>query len=257
MTLLGVDQRRAGTALLVFGVIGIALAGLIALALVGTAVAARDLDERLMAEQAQLAETIDELATTTAAVVTSMENASATLDTSSTSILHARDVLDALATATTSLADGLEISILGSQPFAGAAARFRTFGEQVAIFREDATGISNRLTTNADDMSALAVRVEIDGDAAPRLRGSDIWEHQDRGDRDVDRGWRAARRAARKLAGGRRGRVCLGRVANSEDLSGRRRLPHCKRGDNVGGFGVDGPVQSARPASRWSNVDPG
>ena len=160
MTLFGVDQRRAGTALLVFGVIGIALAGLIALALVGTAFAARDLDERLMAEQAQLAETIDELATTTAAVVTSMENASATLETSSTSILHARDVLDALATATTSLADGLDVSILGSQPFAGAAARFRTFSEQVAIFREDAAGISDRLIKNADDMSALAVRVE-------------------------------------------------------------------------------------------------
>ena len=89
-----------------------------------------------------------------------MENASATLETSSTSILHARDVLDALASATTSLADGLEISVLGSQPFAGAAARFRTFSEQVAIFREDAAGISDRLTTNADDMSALAVRVQ-------------------------------------------------------------------------------------------------
>jgi hypothetical protein len=160
MTLLGVDQRRAGTAMLLFGVIGIALAGLIALALIGTAIAARDLDERLMSEQAQLAETIDELATTTAAVVTSMDNAAATLETSSASILHARDVLDALASATTSLADGLEISILGSQPFAGAAARFRTFSEQVAIFREDAAGISDRLTTNADDMSALAVRVE-------------------------------------------------------------------------------------------------
>src|SRR6188474_31702 len=47
MTLLGVDQRRAGTAMLVFGVIGVVLAGLIALALVGTAIAARDLDERL------------------------------------------------------------------------------------------------------------------------------------------------------------------------------------------------------------------
>jgi len=176
MKLLGVDQRRAGTAMLVFGAIGIALAGLIALALVGTAVAARDLDERLKAEQAQLAETIDELATTTAAVVTSMENASSTLETSSTSILHARDVLDALATATTSLADGLEISILGSQPFAGAAARFRTFGEQVAIFREDAAGISDRLTTNADNMSALAVRVESMEtrlrDYADRIAGS-------------------------------------------------------------------------------------
>jgi tetrahydromethanopterin S-methyltransferase subunit B len=176
MTLLGVDQRRAGTTMLVFGVIGIALAGLIALALAGTAIAARDLDERLVAEQAQLAEAIDELAATTAAVVTSMENASSTLETSSTSILRARDVLDALASATTSLADGLEISILGSQPFAGAAVRFRAFSEQVAIFREDAGGISDRLTTNADDMSALAVRVESMEtrlrDYADRIAGS-------------------------------------------------------------------------------------
>jgi hypothetical protein len=167
MTLLGVDQRRAGTTMLVFGVIGVVLAGFIALALVGTAIAARDLDERLVADQARLAETLDELATTTAAVVTSMDNAAATLEASSASVLHARDVLDALATATTSLADGLEISILGSQPFAGAAARFRTFSEQVAIFREDASGIADRLTANAEDMSALAVRV---GSTEARLR---------------------------------------------------------------------------------------
>ena len=250
MTLLGVDQRRAGTAMLVFGVIGIVLAGLIALALVGTAVAARDLDERLMAEQAQLAETIDELATTTAAVVTSMENAAATLETSSTSILHARDVLDALATATTSLADGLEISILGSQPFAGAAARFRTFSEQVAIFREDAAGISDRLTTNADDMSALAVRVESMEtrlrDYAERIAGST----QDRGDRHVDRGRGAARRAARNLAGGRRRRVRLGRVAASEELRDDAAHPIASVGTMWAGSGVDGQVRPARPASR-------
>ena len=173
-----------------------------------------------MAEQAQLAETIDELASTTAAVVTSMENASSTLETSSTSILHARDVLDALATATTSLADGLEISILGSQPFAGAAARFRTFGEQVAIFREDASGIADRLTTNADDMSALAVRVESMETRLRAYADRIAGEHQDRGDRHVDRGWRAARWAARNVAGGRCRRVCLGRMAASEGLSG-------------------------------------
>ena len=250
MTLLGVDQRRAGTAMLVFGVIGVVLAGLIALALVGTAIATRDLDERLAADQAQLAQTLDDLATTTAAVVTSMENASATLETSSTSILHARDVLDALASATTSLADGLEISILGSQPFAGAAARFRTFSEQVAIFREDAAGISDRLTTNADDMSALAGPGPVDGDAAARLRGTDRGEHPDRGDRHVDRGWRAARWTARNLAGDRRRRVRVDRVAAPETLRDEPSHAIASVGTIWAGSGVDGPGRPARPVSR-------
>jgi hypothetical protein len=210
MTLFGVDQRTAGTAMLEFGVIGIVLAGLIALALVGTAVAARDLDERLMTEQAQLASTLEDLATTTAAVVTSMENASTTLETSSASILHARDVLDALASATTSLADGLEISILGSQPFAGAAARFRTFSEQVAIFREDA----------------------------------------DRGDRYLDRSRGASRRAARNLAGDRRRRVRLGWMATSDTLRDDPAHPLASVRTMWAGSGVDGQGRLARTASR-------
>jgi C4-dicarboxylate-specific signal transduction histidine kinase len=177
MTLLGVDRRRAGTALLVFGVVGVALAGVIAAALVGTAIATRDLDERLQADQARLAETLDELAVTTAAAVTSVENASRTLQTSGTTIVHARDVLDELASATDSLADSLNISILGRQPFAGTAERFRTFSERVRVFSEDATGISDSLSTNADDMSALAERVALMetqlNDYAKRVAGSE------------------------------------------------------------------------------------
>ena len=177
MTLLGVDRWRAGTALLVFGVIGIVLAGIIALALVGTAIATRDLDERLQADQVRLAETLDELAVTTAAAVKSIENASATLQTSGTTIVHAREVLDELAASTDSLADSLGITIFGNQPFAGTAQRFRTFSDRVRTFSEDATGISDSLATNADDMSALADRVSLMetqlNDYAERVAGSE------------------------------------------------------------------------------------
>jgi len=145
--------------MLVFGIIGVALAGIIALALVGAAVAARDLDERLADQQARVASSLDQLATTTGAMVGSLENAGGTLDSSSIAVLHARDVLDELAAASNSLASGLDISILGSQPFAGAAARFRTFSERVLVFREDATTIADSLGTNGDDMASLAVRM--------------------------------------------------------------------------------------------------
>ena len=177
MTLLGLERRRAGNALVGFGVIGVILAGVIALALVGTAIATRDLDDRLQADQARLAETLDELAVTTAAAVTSIENASATLDTSSAAVLDARTVLDELATASDSLADSLGITIFGNQPFAGAAQRFRTFSDRVRVFSEDATGIADAIATNSDDMSTLADRVALMetqlGEYAERVAGSE------------------------------------------------------------------------------------
>lgn len=177
MTLLGLERRRAGNALLAFGVVGVILAGVIALALVGTAIATRDLDDRLQADQARLAETLDELAVTTAAAVTSIENAAATLDTSSAAVLDARTVLDELATASDSLADSLGITIFGNQPFAGAAQRFRTFSDRVRVFSEDATGIADAIATNSDDMSTLADRVALMetqlGDYAERVAGSE------------------------------------------------------------------------------------
>jgi C4-dicarboxylate-specific signal transduction histidine kinase len=161
MTLLGVERRRAGNALFSFGVIGVVLAGVIALALVGTAVATRGLDERLQADQARLADTLDELSVSTAAAVRSIENASATLDRTGASVHDARDVLEELASASDSLADSLGITIFGSQPFAGAAQRFRTFSDRVRVFSEDATGIADALTTNSEDMGTLAERVGL------------------------------------------------------------------------------------------------
>jgi hypothetical protein len=177
MTLLGLERRRAGNALLAFGVIGVILAGVIALALAGTAIATRDLDDRLQADQARLAETLDELSVTTAAAVRSIENASATLDTTGAAVLDARTVLDELATASDALADSLGINIFGNQPFAGAAQRFRTFSDRVRVFSEDATGIADALATNSEDMSTLADRVALMetqlSDYAERVAGSE------------------------------------------------------------------------------------
>lgn len=161
MMLLGLERRRAGNALFAFGLIGVILGGVIVLALAGTAIATRDLDERLQADQARLADTLDELSVTTAAAVRSIENASATLDRTGASVQDARDVLEELAGASDSLADSLGITIFGSQPFAGAAQRFRTFSDRVRVFSEDATGIADALTTNSEDIGRLAERVAL------------------------------------------------------------------------------------------------
>jgi hypothetical protein len=59
MDWLGVDLRRMGTTLLVFGVIGMVIAGIVAAGLIGGAIAARNLDDRLAAERVRLVQTLD------------------------------------------------------------------------------------------------------------------------------------------------------------------------------------------------------
>ena len=54
MSWLGIDLRRMGTGLLVFGVVGMIVAGIVAVGLAAGAIAARNLDERVAADQARL-----------------------------------------------------------------------------------------------------------------------------------------------------------------------------------------------------------
>ena len=59
MEWLGVERRRLGTGLLAFGLIGMILAGIIAIGLFAGAVAARNLDDRISADQAKLSAALE------------------------------------------------------------------------------------------------------------------------------------------------------------------------------------------------------
>src|SRR5215218_5584264 len=114
MSWLGIDLRRMGTALLVFGVAGVVIAGLVAAGLFGGAIAARNLDERLEADQARLAQTLGRLDATMAQ----------TLTTTSETLGSAADVLGRVADTSEELSRSLDVSILGARPLATAASRF-------------------------------------------------------------------------------------------------------------------------------------
>ena len=75
MTWLGIDLRRMGTGLLVFGVIGMIVAGIVAVGLAAGAIAARNLDERVAADQARLVQTLERIDATMAQTVTTIGNA--------------------------------------------------------------------------------------------------------------------------------------------------------------------------------------
>jgi hypothetical protein len=156
MEWLDVDRRRLGTGLLVFGMIGVVLAGLIAMALAAGGIAARNLDDRLAADQERIAASLTRLTLTMDSLALTTDHAGETLTTSRDAIVHAGALLGDLSGTSAELATALDISILGSQPFASAAERLRGVARAMTVFQQDATALAVKLDANATDAGAMA-----------------------------------------------------------------------------------------------------
>jgi hypothetical protein len=159
MDAIGFDRRKLGAGLLAFGLTGVLLAGLIAAGLIGGAVAARNLDERLVADQQRIAAALTRLTVSMESLAMTTENAGATLTTSAEAVAEAQLVLQDTATAAGALASALDISILGSKPFAGASERIGALALRIAAFDEQAGSLAQNLDTNAGDVAAMTAQV--------------------------------------------------------------------------------------------------
>lgn len=142
--------------MLAFGVIGIVLAAIMSGALIAGGVAARNLDERVLAAQAQVGASLTRLTLSMDSLATSIDNASTTLETSRDAAVHAADTIGSLADATASLASALDISILGQQPFTGTVAKLHELEANVRVFQDDATKLAANLDQNASDVTQIA-----------------------------------------------------------------------------------------------------
>src|SRR4051794_810461 len=160
MDWLGVDLRRLGTALLVFGVVGVLVAGITAAGLLAGAVATRNLDQRVATEQARLVAALDHVDSSMAKTVTTIGNAGATLDTTSQTLASAEAVLAQVGDTADELSGSLNFSILGSQPLAGAATKFGQLAVQVRGFQGKASALADNLGVNATDTRALATEID-------------------------------------------------------------------------------------------------
>jgi hypothetical protein len=160
MEWLGVERRRLGTALLAFGLIGMILAGIIAAGLIAGGIAARNLDDRISADQVRLSASLHRITTSIDKLATTTDHAAATLNTTSALIDEAGVVIEDLAGVSDELASNLDFSILGQQPLAGAANRFSEFGARLRTFQGMTGGLADNLDTNADDLTSLTAEVE-------------------------------------------------------------------------------------------------
>ncbi len=159
MDALGFDRRRLGTLMLVFGLVGVLIAGIVAAALIGGAIAARNLDDRLVADQTRIAASLTRLSVTMESLALTTENAGDTLKTSSGTLAEARDTLDAAAAVSTDLAGALNIDILGSQPFAGASDRLGELARTLTTFRAKAEALAVNLDQNAADATTMTAQI--------------------------------------------------------------------------------------------------
>jgi len=161
MDQLGIDRRRLGTGLLIFGVIGVVLAGIIAVALVGGAIAARSLDDRLLADQERIAASLTRLTVSMDSLAITTEHGSGTLQATSETLSSAQEVLGSIASTAVSAAGALDISLLGSRPFAGTSERLGELARTVTTFQEHAGALAVALDTNAADVDAMTEQIRL------------------------------------------------------------------------------------------------
>ena len=105
---------------------------------------------------------IDTLATSTA-------HAGATLNTTGALIDEAGLVIQDLAGVSDELANNLGFSVLGQQPLAGAAGKFRDFSVRLKAFQGMTGGLSDNLATNADDLTTLTAEIKQIGSTTADL----------------------------------------------------------------------------------------
>lgn len=92
-------------------------------------------------------------------VAITVDHAGNTLTTSGDALAHASSLLGTIATTSTDLASALDISILGSQPFASAANGIRKVSDQTTVFAQDATALAAALDANATDSATMAEQI--------------------------------------------------------------------------------------------------
>ncbi|HYO42209.1 MAG TPA: hypothetical protein VES19_03340 [Candidatus Limnocylindrales bacterium] len=159
MEWLGINRRRLGTGMLVFGLAGMVMAAIVAVALVLGAFAARDLDERLEADQARIAASLTRLSVTMDSLAITTQNAGTTLQTSSETLLEAGQVLESASTSLVSLAEALDVTILGNRPFAKASENLAELARTIGGFEGQATTLALNLHQNSTDVAVMTDQI--------------------------------------------------------------------------------------------------
>ena len=147
--------------MLVFGLVGLVLSGIVGATLVAGAYAVRNLDDKIATAQSQMGASLTRLTLTIDSIAQSIDSASTTLGTARDGVAHAAGTLNDMADDTGSLADTLDVTIVGQQPFTTAVASLRSLEAEERLFQNDATTLAANLDQNVTDTSQIAQEVRV------------------------------------------------------------------------------------------------
>jgi hypothetical protein len=149
------DPRRLGTALVAFGAVGVVLAALLALGLVYAASSTAGLGPRLETARATLAESLSDASFSVGRAALATANLGSTVRSSEQVLRDTSVLLTDSATAVDSVADALDISILGQRPFDQAAAQLRAVADGLAATASSTAALASDLVSNAEDLDDI------------------------------------------------------------------------------------------------------
>ena len=166
----GQVRRRAGTALLVYGSVGVVLLGGFLALLLLTAVHAQDLLDTLDASRDEIVATLDDVGAALQTSEETLAGVSTSLGETSASLSEAGRLAAIIAPGTSTLADQAgSFAIFGQQPFEGMVGPLRDVSASLGDLsaRLDAAGAS--IGDNAPTVATLGSRL---GSVAVSLQGS-------------------------------------------------------------------------------------
>lgn len=153
---LGLPARRLGNGLVGFGVVGLIVTLILALVWLGTLFAMQDLDERLEADREALAAALTNTSDLMDSTADALEETTAALGPVEDALADAARLMDGLGSTTSSLADSLNVTILGQRPFAGAAENLESIAADLETFAGHADTLATSLESLGPALDAVA-----------------------------------------------------------------------------------------------------
>ena len=226
MEVLGLPARKLGNGMVAFGIAGLVVTIILVVSWLGGLIALQDLDDRLEADRQAVAAALVNTAALMDSTAATLEEVTGSMGNMGAALTDAADLLDRLASTTASLADSLNVSILGQQPFEGAsrnlesiATDLETFAGHSAALAEDLEALEPSIGALAADLRTVQESVEQPGRSGGRVRGR-------RAAGRVRPALRPALRRAGCLAGGPGRGLHLGRTPAPAGRSHRERRVH-------------------------------
>ncbi len=159
MEWLDIDRHRLGSAMLVFGLVGLVLAAIVGAALAAGVSAVRNLDDRIAAAESQMGASLTRLTLTIDGIAQSVDNTSGTLATARDSAAQAANSLNDVANATGAIANSLDVTVAGQQPFASTVVSLRSLQSHLHEVQAEAIALAANLDENVTGVSQTAQQI--------------------------------------------------------------------------------------------------